>query len=272
MHELPLLAALRSRGAEVIPLVWDRDPVPAPGRGDLVVVRTPWDYLAKYPLFLEWLDRMPKTRMHNSAAVLRWNSEKSYLRELDLAGVRVVPTRWMKAGTEAEVVATVRKAYPGLRKIVKPSRSAGSLDTYLLGSDETPPAGKFVDRPAMIQPYFAEIETDGERSLIYFSGKFSHAVRKLPRAGEFRVQESFGGLFSSFEPSVSELEFGETALVAIRFRFPNEPSPLYARIDYILTKDGPALMEAELLEPDLFFHHAPGAAERFAAAIEALED
>jgi len=116
----------------------------------------------------------------------------------------------------------------------------------------------------MIQPYVSEIETEGERSLIYFSDTLSHAVRKLPKKGEFRVQESYGGEFSEFIPSDAERGFGEAVVESIRRRFPGEPPMLYARVDYIRIRGVPHLMEAELLEPDLFLHHSAGAADRFA--------
>jgi hypothetical protein len=150
---------------------------------------------------------------------------------------------------------------------VKPVRSHSSIDTFRLGVDEGPPLGVFMGRPAMIQAYLSEIENDGERSLIFFDGKFSHAIRKRPQLGDFRVQESHGGLFSAIDVSPEELRFGDQVISAVRTRFPKDSMPLYGRIDYVLVDGRPHLMEAELLEPDLYFHHAPGAAERFARVL-----
>ncbi len=269
VNELPVYADLRANGVEVVPIVWDRDPLPALERGEHLIVRTPWDYLEKLPRFQDWLRALPEERIHNAAKILRWNSEKTYLRELERAGVRLVPTRWMDCRTEEEVERFVRESFPGRERIVKPVLSAGSHHTYRLAAEESPPREVFVGRPAMVQPYLPEIETDGERSLIFFGGDFSHAVLKLPRPGDFRVQESFGGRFSAFEATAEERAFGSRVVDEVRRRFPAEPAPLYARIDYVRVEGLPHLMEAELLEPDLYFHHAPGAASRFSARMRA---
>lgn len=268
--ELPVYALLRAEGIDVVPVVWDRDPIPVLDRGEFLLVRTPWDYLAKLDRFRGWLAELPAARVMNPAKILRWNLEKTYLRELESDGIRLVPTVWMGARSEAEVAEALDGAFPGQTRIVKPVMSAGSHDTYRLAAGEAAPAGRFVGRAAMIQPYLAEIETDGERSLVYFGGALSHAIRKVPRAGDFRVQESHGGRFSEFAPSGVERAFGDSVIAAVRARFPEEPVPLYGRVDYVLRDGVPHLMEAELLEPDLYFHHAPAAAERFVAAVKAL--
>jgi glutathione synthase/RimK-type ligase-like ATP-grasp enzyme len=270
--ETPVFENLLARGIKVVPTVWDRAPLPPLDPGDHVIVRNPWDYTEKITQFRDWLAALPSARVHNSAAILRWNLDKNYLRELEISGIQIVPTVWMNAKTEGEVSAIVRKSFPDRRKIVKPVFSAGSHHTYRLDVSELPPAGVFAGLSAIVQPYLEEIETDGERSLVFLGGNFSHAIRKLPRSGDFRVQESFGGQFSAFKPTREELRFGERAVATIRGKFPTDPAPLYGRIDYVVVGGNPHLMEAELLEPDLYFHHALGAAERFAALIAELSD
>jgi hypothetical protein len=252
--------------------VWDRDPIPRLNSGEHLIVRTPWDYPAKTERFSEWLRALPAARVHNAAEILRWNSEKGYLRDLANDGIPIVPTVWMRAISETDVRSMIASSFPGERKIVKPVFGAGSTDTYRLAPDEFPPPGVFLGRPAMIQPYLEEIETDGERSLVFFDGKFSHGVRKRPRAGDFRVQESYGGVFSALDPTAGELAFGNRVIAAVRARFPEGPPPLYARVDYVEVAGRPQLMEGELLEPDLYFHHAPGAAERFTDLLAGLAD
>ncbi|MBS1963511.1 MAG: hypothetical protein JST04_14950 [Bdellovibrionales bacterium] len=269
-HETEVFAGLRARGIEVLPTVWNRDPVPRPGPDERVIVRTPWDYLEDFARFNAWLDALPAERVENPVAVLRWNSKKDYLRELEAAGVRIVPTVWMEASSDAEVAKSFANAFAGRARIVKPVLSASAKDTYRLAPGELPPAGVFLDRPAMIQPFLPEIESDGERSLVYFSGRFSHGIRKVPKAGDFRVQESHGGIMREFSVSDGERVFGDSVLAAMRARFPEFRAPLYARVDYVLSAGKPQLMELELLEPDLYFHHAPGSAERFVEALLAL--
>ena len=265
--ELPVRALLRDRGIEVVPIVWDRDPVPDPGEGELAIVRTPWDYVEKIDRFDLWISELPRERIQNPAEILGWNLDKTYLRELSRSGVETVPTEWMDAKSAEAVAESIDRAFPGKTKIVKPVRSAGAHLTFRLSPGERPPPGSFVSVPAMIQPYLPEIESDGERSLVYFGGEFSHSIRKVPRSGDFRVQESFGGKFSEFSPSGKEREFGDSALSAVRSRFPGFPPPLYARVDYVRVGEKPRLMELELLEPDLYFHHSPGSAERFVASL-----
>lgn len=269
-HESEVLADLRARGIDVRPTVWNRDPVPQPGSDERVIVRTPWDYLEDFDGFTEWLGALPATRVENPVAVLRWNSEKRYMRELAAAGVRIVPTVWMDARSDAEVAATLAAAFADRERIVKPVMSASAKDTFRLAPGGLPPAGVFVNRAAMVQPFLPEIETDGERSLVYFSGRFSHAIRKVPKTGDFRVQESHGGIMREFSASGAERAFGDATVAAVRARFPNLSAPLYARVDYVVTAGEPHLMELELLEPDLYFHHAPGSAARFVEALLAL--
>jgi glutathione synthase/RimK-type ligase-like ATP-grasp enzyme len=216
---------------------------------------------------LDFLRGFMGERVYNSKRILRWNLKKTYLRELESLGVCIVPTVWMDEAPESEIFESFRSAFPGKKKVIKPILGAGSVDTFLIGESEAPPVSKFVNRPAMIQPYLSEIERDGERSMIYFSGNLSHSILKRPKAGDFRVQESFGGRFSEFSPSPEEKKFGDNVIRRIRTVFPEELAPLYSRIDYVLIEGVPHLMEAELLEPDLFFHHSEGSGARFVEAI-----
>jgi glutathione synthase/RimK-type ligase-like ATP-grasp enzyme len=99
--------------------------------------------------------------------------------------------------------------------------------------------------------------------LVMIEGKFAHCVRKVPADGEFRVQERFGGyaVDASGAATPELIEFAENTLKAT-------PEPvLYARVDVVLTKSGPKLMELEIFEPELFNQFVPGSADVLADAI-----
>lgn len=265
--EASVFSTLKAANADVIPIVWDQETLPKIGENDLVIVRTPWDYLKKFSNFMTWMASLPEDRVHNSKSVLKWNAKKDYLRELESEGIPLLPTRWIFADDEESLREEILAAFPGLNIVLKPVLGAGAFQTYRLGPAEFPPIGEFTQRAAMIQPFMPEILTDGERSLVYFDGNFSHAILKKPKSGDYRVQESFGGEFSAFAPTATELAFGEKLMEYLRKKFPDADFPLYARVDYLTVKGVPHLMELELLEPDLYFHHVPEAAGRFTAAL-----
>lgn len=107
-----------------------------------------------------------------------------------------------------------------------------------------------------------EIAETGEWSLMFIDGAFSHAVRKRPGGGDFRVQHELGG---SLEP----LSAPDPALALARDVLSAVPGAwIYARVDVVLTNGGFLLMELELLEPSLFLEQADGAPQRLADAIE----
>ncbi len=265
--ELPVVEGLVANGTIVIPVVWTKEVLPELGSNDYVIIRTPWDYLNEYVRFQEWLNQLPVQNVFNSKKVLLWNSEKTYLQALERGGIKIVPTCWIKPKTDSEVHKAIDTTFPGSEIVIKPVIGAGSLDTFRLKVGSYPTQGLYINQSAMIQPFLKEVINDGECSLVYFSGKFSHAILKRPKLGDFRVQESYGGIMTPFFPSKGELKFGEDIFLQFQVNFPSEPLPLYARIDYVKVNGTPLLMELELLEPDLYFHHAPEAIPKFVQAV-----
>jgi glutathione synthase/RimK-type ligase-like ATP-grasp enzyme len=143
--------------------------------------------------------------------------------------------------------------------VVKPAVSVGAIGAHRVArggmgawtarhATEAPPGG---DR--LVQPLMAEV-ADGETSMIAVEGRITHAVRKVPAPGDFRVQIEHGGREIACTPSAADLELADRALAAVG------RSLLYARIDCVTTPDGPRLMELELIEPTLFLSLAPGPA------------
>jgi glutathione synthase/RimK-type ligase-like ATP-grasp enzyme len=233
--DAPLRAAL---GDSAEPVIWS-----APGIDwsayDAVLVRTIWDYFERHAEFLAWLDRVD-VPMWNPADTLRWNSEKSYLRELEDVGVQTIPTAW-----EGEV--------PWDEAIVKPLVAGGSLGLRRAEKGEP------IEPGFMAQPFIPDVVSAGELSLVFFDGEFSHAVRKTPAEGDIRVQPEHGGIVTAAEPSAAELAAAERVLAAAGRDL------LYARVDFV--GDG-MLIELEAIEPRFFFEYGPPqAAGKLAQAL-----
>ena len=146
------------------------------------------------------------------------------------------------------------------RLVAKPRISHSAWHTILWSpgdSLEGAPPGA-----AIVQPYLPDIETSGELSLIWFAGAYSHAVRKLPQPGDFRVQPEYDGIISFCVPDADEMAAARDILAAV------EEDLLYARVDLARGLDGrPVLIELELIEPDLYLGYDPAEGAGFAAAV-----
>ena len=190
--------ALADLGLEVVPAVWDDAAIDWTAFA-AVVVRSPWDYFHRASEFAPWIDRLAALRapLWNPAPLLRWNMDKRYLRELERAGVRCVPTHWAEGTPEAgNALGEVLRRNGWARAVVKPLVSGGAHETWTVGSPDAASEARFrrlAASGAMVQPFVDEIATEGEWSLLFFAGEYSHAVLKRPRPGDFRVQEAHGG-------------------------------------------------------------------------------
>jgi glutathione synthase/RimK-type ligase-like ATP-grasp enzyme len=262
--------ALADRGIEVEPAVWD-DPGVRWGRYGAVVVRSCWDYHLREGELRRWIARLEAlgVPLWNPPALLRWNMNKHYLRDLAARGVPILPTVWLERGERAGL-SDLLAANGWDQAVVKPTVSASAHETW-----RTSPAGapgqqqRFETLLArggvMVQRFAEEIETAGEWSLLFFGGRFSHAVIKRPRPGDFRVQAEHGGIAEPAVPPPAVLDRAGQALAAA------PGSWLYARVDGCESAGGFHLMELEMLEPWLFFAEDPEAPGRFADSLaEAL--
>ena len=265
--DLPLAsAALRAAGFAVDLVRWDDETVDW-AAVDLAVVRSCWDYAWRLKEFLAWAGSVP--RLRNAAELLRWNTDKAYLRDLERAGLPVVPTVWDPASAAALPDAA--------EWVVKPSVSAGSRDTArwsdageaLTHAAELTGAG----RTAMVQPYLASVDEAGETAMLFIGGSFSHAVRKGPllKQGEgVRQDRDSRGDLRAARPGADQRDVAEAVFEAIGSLQPGVPAPLYARIDLVRDAEGrPVVLELELTEPSLFLPQAPGAARTLVHAVEA---
>ncbi|MFZ5668458.1 MAG: ATP-grasp domain-containing protein [Pseudomonadota bacterium] len=255
-----LAAALGRAGLDVQAIEWPRAPQ---ADADLVMPLLAWGYHQDAADWLAMLEALQArgARVLNDVGQLRWNTTKAYLAELGAAGVPVVPTVFADRLDEA-VVAEARARLGAETVVVKPQVSAGSHATLRLDPGDPLEGGP--DGPAMIQPFLPAVSGEGEISLVCFGGVFSHAVGKVAKAGDFRVQPQFGAAIGPIAPPSGALEVARAALAAA------PGAPTYARVDLIRHPDGALrVMELEAIEPDLFLEHAPDAGAAFAAAVKA---
>ncbi len=241
---------------------------------DACLLRSVWDYHEQFSEFSQWLKHVSNTsRLLNPRAIIEWNSSKVYLRDLAAFGVTIAPTVWLKKGQlfNLEDWASNQSSSQFFLKPIVGADSSGtcrfSHDAAGLTQAKQHLSAWQPQMDMMLQPYLKSVETFGETSAIYFNGSFSHAVRKIPVAGDFRVQDTFGASDVSYQPNAAELALAKASLQYITQRY---QLPLYARFDFLHEADGSVyLNEAELIEPSLFFNHDPNAATRFAQAIHA---
>lgn len=263
----PLLHALRARGIDARPVIWD-DPGVNWAALDLVVIQSTWDYHGRRDEFLRWTEHVASvSRLLNPAEVIRWNTEKLYLQAFADQGIPCVPTVWIPQGTTLNLQAAM--AEKGWSEaILKPTISAGSVNTFRVTSEtisdcQTKLEQLKAEKGMMLQPYLKEIETRGELSMIYFEGRFSHAVLKTPATGDFRIQEKYGGTTQPTEASEKQQAFGRHVMDAVG------QGCLYGRVDVLCGPDSDCrLMELELVEPNLYLKYAPGSAENLSKIIE----
>jgi hypothetical protein len=262
-----LLTPLAAHGIQAEPAVWNNAAYDWSACA-AVVIRSCWDYHLQPHKFLAWIQQLESANIpiFNPAPLLRWNANKSYLRDLDSKGVPIVPTFWPEEENPSPVSLSEKLRDLGWRQaVLKPRISATAYRTQLVTRDDATTAQPLFDQlqhgpGAMLQKFMPSITTEGEWSLIFFAGKFSHAVIKQPKSGDFRVQNDFGGTSSLAAPPPHVLASAIRTIEAIA-------PTVYARVDGVVDEGQFLLMELELIEPALFLADHPQAPARFAAAI-----
>jgi glutathione synthase/RimK-type ligase-like ATP-grasp enzyme len=233
------------------------------GRFAAVIPRSPWDYHLFPEEFFTVLERIESSpaRLFNGLEVMRWNSDKSYLGDLASRGLQVVQTEFGDRIDPGRL--TELRGRFGRDLVLKPAVGASAGDTFLLrdGDDPSEALATLDGRAWLAQPFMPGIVDEGEYSLIYFDREFSHALLKVPGRGDFRVQEDRGGTIQPVTPEPLLLEQSGEVLRTL----PDDL--LYTRIDLVRDGDGFALMEAELIEPALYFSMDQRAPQRFARAL-----
>lgn len=252
--------ALKAAGAEVVGAPWTA--FDDPGGFDLVLPLVAWGYHLRHAEWLAFLDRAEAEGwpVINPPALLRWNSDKAYLRELEAKGIAAVPTLEVDHLNEA-ALAAAHGVLGAAEVVIKPPVSAGAWGTYRLKPGEPVPQEVHGQR-MLVQPWLGAVVEEGEYSLILLGGRLSHCVAKRPKAGDFRVQPYHGGTTEAAELPEGALTLAQTALAEAPAK------AAYARVDLIRGTTGELqLMELELIEPALFLECEPTAAASFAAAI-----
>ena len=233
------------------------------GSFDLVMPLVAWGYHhdeRRWHALLDQLERDGPCTL-NPVPLLRWNSDKRYLTELADRGIRTIPTRLVDALVDSSLE-DARGEF-GERLVVKPPVSAAADGTHLLGPDDPIP-DSVRGRPMMVQPYLPAVAEEGEYSCLLFGGRFSHAIVKRPKAGDYRVQPHLGGAELPCVPPAGAVELAEAALAAA------PAAACYARVDMIRDREGElAIIELELIEPSLWLEHSADGGDSFVAAIRA---
>jgi len=270
--------ALVARGAEVEARPWDANVDWSVYHR--IILRSCWNFHHRPKEFRVWVDDVRERHdgsLMNGPALVQWGVDKRYLKDLDERGVAVVPTIWVDAAVgddPPDLDALIAEQGWEGGAVVKPAISATAHETWRVAPDErgahqarfrsllaASPSG------VMVQPFLPEIE-DGEWSLVFLGGEFSHAVKKRPAAGDFRVQHDFGGTVERCDPDLALVEDARAVLRAAAEATNTEVEDiLYARVDGVVRSGRLLLMELELIEPVLFFAQAPGAAARMAELI-----
>lgn len=236
---------------------------------DAVIVRSTWDYQKDYKKFLEVLDKINNSSAHleNNFELMKWNMNKKYLFDLEQDGIKIVDTLWKNTFDFNEIQNSF-----GLFKtteiIIKPNISANADNTFRLTKENLLNRKNelekiFENREFMVQPFMESIVEEGEYSLFFFNGEFSHCVLKKPKENDFRVQEEHGGKFKRVVPAEQQISIGKNIVSKLSVL------PLYARTDLVRTLDNDfALMELEAIEPSLYFNMDEQSPIRFTKAFE----
>ena len=261
-----LMAGLEARGLRTKRVAWSNAEFDWK-RARAAVFRSTWDYFDRFAEFSAWMDRVAGgLQFFNTPELVRWNVDKHYLRDLAGRGVNVPVTQFIEHW-EATTLREVMEAHGWSEAILKPVVSGAARHTYRLNATNLEAHESVLrellrEESMMVQPFLGSVLTQGELSLMVIGGRCTHAVRKIAKSGDFRVQDDHGGTVHPHTPTADEIAFAEAAVVAC------PQSPLYARVDAVRDDEGRlSLMELELVEPELFFRFHPPAADALAAVI-----
>lgn len=252
-----LVKQLESEGHTITTLSWSKDADWS--KFDCAIIRTTWDYMEKPEAFFKQLEKISaQTKLYNSIDTVKWNIHKGYLSGLEKKGVSIVPTIFFKYDEALNIPAD----WPE-KIVIKPAISAGSYKTLVQNKNQID-RSEMVPGDWMCQPFLPQI-FEGEISLIYFNKSFSHALLKVPKKGDFRVQEEFGGDIIPLKPTAELLALGEKVMKSVSDEL------LYARVDLVPYENHYALMELELIEPALYFRTNTDAAKNFSKALNNVQ-
>jgi len=270
VNEDPLLFDfLTSKGLHVDYLIWTDEQINW-DLYDFVLIKSIWDYIDQYDYFLKWLDnlRAKNIIILNPSNVVKWNSDKRYLREIEIAGLPVIEFDIIERGNDFKAEYFFER-FSSDSLVLKPTIGGGSKNVILVNQSTVKSLKKSINSllnqcSYIVQPFVTKVQEAGEWSLIYFGGSFSHAVLKQAKPGDFRVQHYLGGTIQKIEPPNELINLGYKYIEKFA------RGCLYARVDGVLTDSGFKLMELELIDPYLFLFTDMDAYKRYFNSLERI--
>ena len=264
-----LKSSLEAQGLKVNVTFWD-NPSYEWQKTKSVLFRTVWDYFERFDEFWDWLEQVKtKTRLINSYELIKWNIDKHYLRDLKNNGVQVVPTFFADRGNNISLQ-EIANLNDWKHIVIKPAISASAFNTYKITNDEIEQKEQLFHEllqthDMLVQPFFPTISELGEASLMVFGGKFTHAILKKAKAGDFRVQDDFGGTVHDYNPTQEEIKFAEKVFQSCT------SLPIYGRVDIVWDSNKHIyLSELEIIEPELWIRNRPESANKIAEAVNKI--
>ncbi|WP_435622491.1 ATP-grasp domain-containing protein [Flagellimonas sp.] len=268
-----VMDALQNEGLSVVRKSWDDQKFDW-GTCRFALFRATWDYFDRFNEFFEWFQKTKeKTRFINSTTLIQWNIDKHYLQNLEVKGINIPATLFIEKASNLTLKEAIQKAKDQLsfskdELILKPCVAGGARHTYKFKISKAQELEStfqelIAEEAMMLQEFQVNIVSEGEMSLMLFEGKYSHAVLKIAKPGDFRVQDDYGGSVHNYEPSTEEIEFAKKVVEAC------PELPTYARVDIFKDNHGKwALAELEIFEPELWFRNRPDAASVLAHIIK----
>ncbi len=264
-----VMEALNALGLQTKKVAWS-DPSFNWSQTRVALFRTTWDYAEKFTEFSDWLMQVSmKTKLVNDYETVIWNLDKHYMEDLQNAGVNIVETYFIEPGDERSLQ-DIHAELGWENTVLKPSISAAAKDTFKITMENRPGLEKLYkelikDESMMLQPFQNSVIERGEISLMLIGGTYTHAVLKVAKPGDFRVQDDFGGTVEDYKPNQAEIDLAVAAVAACEIK------PLYARVDIVNDNNGnPAVSELELVEPEMWFRLNEKAAGMLAGEIKKL--
>lgn len=257
IEDKPLFDALIQSNINYEICIWDQPNDWS--KYDICLLRSVWDYHEKFENFIKWTHEVEKvSNLSNPLSVIEWNSDKKYLQELHGHEINIAPTIWLAQHSIIDLKSELSKLPDAHQYFLKPTVGADSSGTFRFNTEEIEKAQQHLNQwisshDMMLQSYLPSVESYGEVSLIFIDGKFSHAIRKIPVKGDYRVQDTFGATDTPHKASQQEINIAVSTVDFIKTKFGQLS---YARIDLLQdVKNQPVINEIELIEPSLFFHH-----------------
>lgn len=264
-----LLLFLKEKGLNIETVIWNDEQINWENY-QLAILKSPWDYFDLYEDFKSWLNLLEgkNIRLLNPIDIVRWNADKHYLKEIELAGLNITPSIFINNSDEINLNAFFEK-FNTDKLIVKPCVSGGAKNTFKVTIDNVEAVNEKLslliqNEDFIIQPFLPEILKNGEWSFIFFNGIYSHTLVKKAKQGDFRVQPAHGGSVHIQNPDQALIE------IAAEYVKLFAKDCLYARVDGTFVNNQFLLMELELIEPFLFLNTAPQNYENYYNALKAL--